>query len=189
MRSFFFPVFFLSAISLFAAPMVRVIDVKDARTLIVDRAGVAAEVRLGDVVIPPGEETAAIEFLRTKVVQRYVMVESNARGEAYVYRSPDALFINGELLRRAYLSRGTEMIIVGESAPGPHKVSSSRGGVSNQREKRPRSVGRTDGHPRARRPRLHDARRNRDALVRERVAGGDSAGVESATEPRRPLLR
>jgi hypothetical protein len=86
--------------------MVRVIDVKDARTLIVDRAGVAGEVRLGDVVIPPGEETTAIEFLRTTLVQHYVMVESNARGEAYVYRSPDALFINGELLRRAYLISG-----------------------------------------------------------------------------------
>ena len=105
--------------------MVRVIDVKDARTLIVDRAGVAAEVRLGDVVIPAGEETAAIAFLRTKVVERYVMLESNARGEAYVYRSPDALFINGELLRRAYLTRGTEMIIVGESSPGPERATRS----------------------------------------------------------------
>jgi hypothetical protein len=125
MRSFFFPVFFLSAISLFAAPMVRVIDVKDARTLIVDRAGVASEVRLGDVVIPSGEESAAIEFLRGKVVQHFVMLENNGRGEAYVYRSPDALFINGELLRRAYLTRGTPMTIVGESSPGPERSTRS----------------------------------------------------------------
>lgn len=122
MRSFFFSILVLSASSLFAAPMVRVIAVKDAKTLIVDRAGVAGEVKLGDVVIPPGEETAAVDYLRTKVVERYVMVESNARGEAYVYRSPDALFINGELLRRAYLSRGTEMVIVGESSPGPERT-------------------------------------------------------------------
>jgi hypothetical protein len=167
MRSFFFPLFILSATSLFAAPMVRVIGVKDARTLIVDRSGAPAEVKLGDVVIPPGDEAAAIEYLRTKVLDHYVMVES----DEYVYRSPDALFINRELLRRAYLSRGTEMIIVGESSPAPHKVSSSGGGVSNRGEKRSRSVGRTDGHPRARRPRVHDAARNRDALVRERVAG------------------
>lgn len=125
MRSFFFSILILTASSLFAAPMVRVIDVKDARTLIVDRAGVAVEVKLGDVVIPAGEETAAIAFLRTKVVERYVMLESNARGEAYVYRSPDALFINGELLRRAYLTRGTEMIIVGESSPGPERATRS----------------------------------------------------------------
>ncbi|HEY2322575.1 MAG TPA: hypothetical protein VGJ82_06875 [Thermoanaerobaculia bacterium] len=37
--------------------------VKDARTLIVDRAGVTGEVRLGDVIIPPGEETAATEMI------------------------------------------------------------------------------------------------------------------------------
>ena len=125
MRSFFFSVLILSASSLFAAPMVRVIDVKDARTLIVDRAGVAAEVRLGDVVIPPGEEPAAIEFLRGKVVQHFVMLESSSRGEAYVYRSPDALFINGELLRRAYLVQGTKMVIVGESSPGPERATRS----------------------------------------------------------------
>ena len=171
MRSFFFSIFILTASGLLAGPMVRVIGVKDAKTLIVDRAGVAGEVKLGDVVIPPGEETAAMVFLQNKVVERYVMVESNVRGEAYVYRSPDALFINGELLRRAYLSRGTEMIIVGESAPEPEKVSSTRGSVSNQREKRPRSVGRSDGHPRARSPRIHDARGNRRTLVRKRVAG------------------
>lgn len=122
MRSFFFSILILSASGLLASPMLRVIGVKDAKTLIVDRAGVAAEVKLGDVVIPPGEETAAIEFLRSRVVEHYIMVESNARGEAYVYRSPDALFINGELLRRAYLNRGTAMVIVGESFPGPERT-------------------------------------------------------------------
>jgi len=125
MRSFFFSVLFLTASCLFAAPMVRVIDVKDARTLIVDRAGIAGEVRLGDVVIPPGEETTAVDFLRATLVQHYVMVESNSRGEAYVYRSPDALFINGELLRRAYLVHGTRMVIVGESSPGPERATRS----------------------------------------------------------------
>ena len=121
MRSFVFSILVLSATALFAAPMVRVIDVKDARTLIVDRGGVRTEVRLGDVIIPPGEDAAAIEFLRTKVVEHYVLVENGVHGGAYVYRSPDALFINGELLRRAYLVQGTKMTIVGESAPGPER--------------------------------------------------------------------
>ena len=102
--------------------MVRVVDVKDARTLIVDRGGVRSELRLGDVIIPPGEEAAAIEFLRGKVVEHYVMVEAGIHGDAYVYRSPDALFINGELLRRAYLQKGTKMTIVGESSPGPERA-------------------------------------------------------------------
>jgi hypothetical protein len=121
MRSFFFSILILTAATAFAAPMMRVTGVKDARTLIVDRGGVASEVKLGDVIIPPGDEAAAVDFLRTKVVERYVMVESNARGEAYVYRSPDALFINGELLRRAYLTEGTKMTIIGESFPGPER--------------------------------------------------------------------
>ena len=125
MRSFVFSILVLSATALFAAPMVRVVDVKDARTLIVDRGGVRVEVRLGDVIIPAGEDAAAIEFLRTKVVEHYVMLEGGAHGDAYVYRSPDALFINGELLRRAYLTQGTKMTIVGESSPGPER--SARG--------------------------------------------------------------
>jgi hypothetical protein len=121
MRSFVFSILVLFATTLTAGQMVRAIDVKDARTLIVDQRGVRTEVRLGDVIIPPGEETAAIEFLRIKVVEHYVMVENGVHGDAYVYRSPDALFINGELLRRAYLAQGTKMTIVGESSPGPER--------------------------------------------------------------------
>jgi len=121
MRSFVFSILVFSATALSAAPMVRVIDVKDARTLVVDRGGVRTEVRLGDVIIPPGEDAAAIEFLRTKAVEHYVMLENGAHGDTYVYRSPDALFINGELLRRAYLKQGTKMTIIGESSPGPER--------------------------------------------------------------------
>jgi len=121
MRSFVFSILVLFATALSAAQMVRVIDVKDARTLIVDQRGVRTEIRLGDVIIPPGEEAAAVEFLRTKVVEHYVMVENGLHGDAYVYRSPDALFINGELLRLAYLTQGTKMTIVGESSPGPER--------------------------------------------------------------------
>jgi hypothetical protein len=121
MRSFVFSILVLSATALSAAPMVRVVDVKDARTLIVNQGGVRTEVRLGDVIIPPGEDAAAIEFLRAKVVDHYVMLENGAHGDVYVYRSPDALFINGELLRRAYLTQGTKMTIVGESSPGPER--------------------------------------------------------------------
>jgi hypothetical protein len=119
MRSFVFSILVLSATTLFAAPMARVIDVKDARTLIVDRGGIAHEVKLGDVIIAPGDEAAAIGYLRSMLVERYVMLESGAHGESYVYRSPDALFINGELSRRAYLNPPTKMTILGESSPGP----------------------------------------------------------------------
>jgi hypothetical protein len=143
MRSFFFSILILTTAAAFGATMVRVTGVKDARTLIVDRAGVPAVLKLGDVIIPPGEEASAVEYLRTKVVERYVMVESNARGEAYIYRSPDALFINGELLRRAYLMRGTNMTIIGESFPGPER--STRGAPAPKQPRvpappRPRTI-------------------------------------------------
>ncbi len=122
MRSFVFSILILSTTAIFAAPMVRVTGVKDARTLVVDRAGIAAEVRLADIVIPPGDDAAAIEFLRDKIVDRFVMLETDARGQSYVYRSPDSLFINGELARRAYTIRGTKMTILGESSPGPERA-------------------------------------------------------------------
>jgi len=60
----------------------------------------------------------AIEFLRLKVVQHFVMVESNARGDAYVYRSPDALFINGELLSGAQPLEALTRVIERELARG-----------------------------------------------------------------------
>jgi hypothetical protein len=122
MRSFVFSILVLSATALPAAPMARVTGVKDARTLIIEGAGLPREVKLADVVIPPGEEAMAIAFLRDKLVMRYVMIETGARGESYVYRSPDSLFVNGEVARRAYLVQGTRMTIIGESAPGPERA-------------------------------------------------------------------
>jgi hypothetical protein len=121
MRSFVFSILVLSTSSLLAAPMVRITGVKDARTLLVDRGGLPGVVRLAGVLIPPGDDAAAIEFLHDKLLMRFAMVETDARGESYVYRSPDSLFINGELSRRAYLYQGTKMIIIGESAPGPER--------------------------------------------------------------------
>jgi hypothetical protein len=50
------------------------------------------------------------------------MVETDARGESYVYRSPDALFINGELSRRAYLGPSVQMTYVGDVMPGPRRA-------------------------------------------------------------------
>ena len=83
------------ACSVHASPMLRVISVKNARTLVVDNRGVAAEITLGQVVIPPAEEEAAAAYLRNTLTGAWVMVETDVRGESYVYLSPDALFING----------------------------------------------------------------------------------------------
>jgi len=107
--------------SLSAAPMVRVISIKDSRTVVVDDRGVAAEVTLAQVVIPPAEEEAAAAYLRKTLVNSWVMMERDERG-AYLYRSPDALFVNGALATRAYAQSGAEMIFLGEVSPGPRVV-------------------------------------------------------------------
>lgn len=101
--------------------MLRVVGVKDAQTLIVDRNGVAAEVQLAGIAIPPSEREMAKAFLRDTLLSAWVMVESDATG-AYVYRSPDALYVNGELARRAYTRPGTSMIYLGEVMPGPQRA-------------------------------------------------------------------
>ena len=104
-----------------AAPMVRVISVKDSHTVVVDNQGVAAEVTLAQVVIPPAEEAAAAAYLRKTLVNAWVMMERDDRG-AYLYRSPDAMFVNGALATRAYTQTGPEMIYLGEVNLGPRVV-------------------------------------------------------------------
>ena len=123
MRSFNLSILVLSTLVLstaaaFASPMYRVVDVKDAQTLIIDRNGVAAEVRLAGVIVPPSEQPAAVTYLRDTLAWHWAMVETGPDG-AYVYRSPDALYINGEIARRAYTTHHTEMIYLGEVMPGP----------------------------------------------------------------------
>ncbi len=105
-----------------AAPMVRVIGVKDSRTLIVDRTGVAATIRLAQIVVAPAEEDAATGYLRAALVPSWVLVETDARGESYVYRSPDGLFVNAELARRAWTSGHTPMVYLGEVDPAPQRT-------------------------------------------------------------------
>lgn len=99
--------------------MLRVVAVKDARTIVVDNRGVATDVTLAQVIVPPHEEEAAAAYLRQSLVNSWVMIESDARGGAFVYRSPDAMFVNGAIAQRVYASGGgVAMTYVGEVTPG-----------------------------------------------------------------------
>jgi hypothetical protein len=118
MRSLIFSILILSTAAASAAPMVRIVDVKDAQTIVVDRNGVAAEVRLAGVLVPPAEQPLAVTWLRETLVWQWAMIENGPEG-AYVYRSPDALYINGEIARRAYTNARTPMVYLGEVDPGP----------------------------------------------------------------------
>lgn len=109
---------FVCSVVLAAPPMRRVIAVRDVQTLVIDQNGVAAEVRLAGVVVPPSELDSAVDYLRSTLVSHWVLIESSPQG-AFVYRSPDALYINGELARRAYTAPHTMMTYLGEIDAGP----------------------------------------------------------------------
>ena len=85
----------LSAVSLQASPMYRVIRVAGASTLIVERDNVQSEVRLAGIEII--DAPRAVDYLTWTVGSSWIMVD-----KGFVYRSPDALFINEELIRKGY---------------------------------------------------------------------------------------
>ncbi|MGZ8730190.1 MAG: thermonuclease family protein [Thermoanaerobaculia bacterium] len=82
------------------AAMVRVVDVQDGRTIIIERNGSRETVRLAGVAIV--DEARAAELLRWNVVSSWVLIEPHASGGHLAFRSPDALFINRELVLRGY---------------------------------------------------------------------------------------
>jgi hypothetical protein len=90
------------------AAMVRVVDVVDGRTLVIERNGQRETVRLAGIAIT--DETRAADLLRWSVVSFWVMLEPHASGGHLAYRSPDALFINRELVLRGY-ARATAQAI------------------------------------------------------------------------------
>ena len=92
-------VFFLFALHANAA-MVRVVAVENVRTLTVDRNGTRESIRLAGVTIT--DDARARELLRWTAVDAWVMLEPAEGGEFLVYRSPDALFLNRELVLRGF---------------------------------------------------------------------------------------
>jgi hypothetical protein len=99
MKKLIFLIGILFAIRVDAA-MVRVVDVQDGRTLVIERNGSREPVRLAGLTIV--DEARAVDLLRWTVVSFWVMLEPHAGGGYVAYRSPDALFINRELVLRGY---------------------------------------------------------------------------------------
>lgn len=116
----------LCVFPVFGAGMARVVDVVDGHTVVVEENRARATVHLAGVAVPPDEDVAAAQYLRRTMSSGWVLIERDSRsGEAWLYRSPDGLFINGELMRAAYRDGGTRMIYLGESNPGPRRESAS----------------------------------------------------------------
>jgi hypothetical protein len=127
------------AISLFVFPafgagMAHIASVIDSHTIAIEQEGQRTNITLVGVVVPPTDEAAAVDFLRRTTASGWVLVERDAAhpGEAWLYRSPDGLFINGEMIRAAYRDGGTRMTYLGVSSPGREEPATKRGSAAAQ---------------------------------------------------------
>jgi len=94
------------------AGMVRVVSVDGARVLTIEENGRRERIELAGVEIV--NEARAAELLRWTVGNAWVLVEKHSSGGHLVWRSPDALFVNRELVLRGY-ARATAFGIEPES--------------------------------------------------------------------------
>jgi hypothetical protein len=114
MKRFFSAIFLFVALPLSAAPMQRVARVIDSRTIALENG---TTVTLRGVDIPPADEAVAAEYLRSLLGHNWVLVENGD-----VYRSPDALYVNGQLITHVYRNP-PHMTYLGESMPdGPRRM-------------------------------------------------------------------
>jgi hypothetical protein len=94
--------FFLT-LPLSGGTMLRVLRVGDHATLVVQGKGGESVLHLAGIEIT--DAAGAQELLRWSVGTSWVMVEAEpqqGQGFVYIYRSPDALFLNRELVNRGY---------------------------------------------------------------------------------------
>jgi endonuclease YncB( thermonuclease family) len=82
------------------AGMARVTAVLDGQTITIERGGTATNVRLAGITLTDARSAKAL--LDWTLASAWVMVEEQADGQVLVYRSPDALFLNRELVLRGY---------------------------------------------------------------------------------------
>lgn len=80
--------------------MVRVVAIEDGRTITIERNGARESVRLAGVEV--SDDARARDLLRWTIGNAWVMVEPAGNADFLVYRSPDALFLNRELVLRGY---------------------------------------------------------------------------------------
>jgi hypothetical protein len=111
------------AVSLYAAPMVRVLRVAGPNTIVVEQNGVPGEVRLTGIEIT--DPQSAVAYLSWTLQSSWVLVE-----DGRVYRSPDGLLVNDDLVRKGFARSTTAVILprtaatyLGELNPEPVKAS------------------------------------------------------------------
>jgi len=151
-RIFFF-VFSLFVVARTHAALVRVIDVVDGRTLVIERRGVPETVQLAGIALT--DDSGARTMMKWTLVSTWVMLEAQPDGGHFVYRSPDALFVNRELVLRGFaratlpaIEPAQHVIVtylgtmnVGTNAPA--KAPAARGSGSGSTPPRPARPSRT----------------------------------------------
>lgn len=80
--------------------MVRVVSVEDARTITIETDGRRERIELAGVAITDADRAA--DLLRWTIGSHWVLIEKHPAGGYLVFRSPDALFVNRELVMRGY---------------------------------------------------------------------------------------
>lgn len=78
--------------------MARVVEIRDDASIVVERNGARSTVRLSGIEILDLRQTTSL--LHWTIGSSWVMIEGD--GAVSIYRSPDALFVNRELVVRGY---------------------------------------------------------------------------------------
>lgn len=120
-----------------AIPMSRVLAVRDSHTLIVQTNGVQYAVSMKGIDVGPEDEARAADYLRRLLANSWVLIENGD-----VYRSPDGLFVNGEIARRAWRT-SPNMKYLGELNLGRRAKGQPAGNTVKPAEKLPEPAKRT----------------------------------------------
>ena len=106
--------------------MVRVLRVSGPSTIVVERNGSPVEVRLAGIEIT--DPQSAVAYLTWTLQSSWVMVE-----DGRVYRSPDALLVNDDLVRKGFARSispspitHTPAVYLGELNPEPVKATAKQ---------------------------------------------------------------
>ena len=82
------------------AAMLRVVSVEDGQTITVERDGARVPIKLAGLTIADG--VGARNLLEWALADAWVMLEEQPGGTHYVWRTPDGMFVNRELVLRGF---------------------------------------------------------------------------------------
>jgi hypothetical protein len=134
------------------AGMVRIVSIESGRTLIIDSSGHRELVTLAGIEIT--DEVAARELLKWTLLERWALIERDSSGTVRLWRSPDSLFVNRELVSRGCAratqpgilpANGLMVTYLGTINPPPRESAQKRG---KETSPRPRASPKRKAKPR-----------------------------------------